>query len=102
VVPHLIHPERMAGVVLVGANYAGRGVVSISTAPERAQLPIRGLQGDRDAHLTALNAQWEMATTRAAQQRYRNIARTMLPNAPPGPFPDDVFNTVMNMRTSKP
>jgi hypothetical protein len=43
-------------------------VVNIATAPERAQLPIRGLQGDRDSHLTALNVQWEMATARAAQQ----------------------------------
>jgi hypothetical protein len=43
-------------------------------------------------HLTALNVQWEMATPRAAQQGYRNIARIMLPDAPHDPFPDGVFN----------
>jgi dienelactone hydrolase len=96
------HPERLAGVVLAGANYAGRGVTAISTAPERASLPIRGIQGDHDSHLAALNGQWEQATALAAHQGYGNIARTIIPNASHDSFPDYVFTELNSMRTSNP
>jgi hypothetical protein len=94
------HPERLAGAVLAGSNYAGRGVTTISTAPERVQLPIHGLQGNRDSHLTALNAQWEQATALAAQHGYRNITRTIIPSASHDPFPAQVFEEVTRMRTT--
>lgn len=101
---HLIftHPERLAGVVLAEPNYAGRGITAISTAPERAQLPIRGLQGDRDARLTTLNAQWQQATTLAAHHGYRNITRTLIPHAPHHPFPTQVFEALKHMRANSP
>jgi dienelactone hydrolase len=101
---HLIftHPERLAGVVLAGSNYAGRGVTTISTALERAQLPILGLQGDRDARLTALNVQWQKATTLAAQHGYRNITRTIIPHAPHDPFPARVFEALNHMHANIP
>lgn len=96
------HPERLAGVVLAGANYAGRGVTTISTASERVDLPIRGLQGDHDTHLTALNEQWEQAISVAARQGYTNIARTIIPNASHDPFPDQVFTELKRMHISNP
>jgi dienelactone hydrolase len=96
------HPERLAGVVLADANYAGRGVTVISTAPERGYLPIRGIQGDHDSHLAALNEQWEQATALAAQHGYRNITRTIIPNASHDPFPNQVFTELNSMRTSNP
>lgn len=96
------HPECLAGAVLVGANYAGRGVTTISTAPERAQLPIYGLQGDRDARLMALNEQWQQATALAAQHGYRNITRALIPHAPHDPFPARVFEALTQMRANIP
>jgi dienelactone hydrolase len=95
------HPERLAGVVLAGANYAGRGVTTISSAPERVQLPIQGLQGNRDSHLTALNAQWEQATTLAAHHGYRTITRAIIPDAPHDPFPAHVFEALKRMLDSR-
>jgi len=94
------HPERLAGAILVGANYAGRGVTTISTAPEREHLPIHGLQGDRDSRLAALNAQWEQATTLAAQHGYRSITRAIIYGAAHDPFPVRVFEELNRIRTS--
>jgi hypothetical protein len=58
------------------------------------------LQGDRDAHLTALNVQWQHATTLAAQHGYRAITRTIIPHAPHDPFPARVFAALNRMRTN--
>jgi pimeloyl-ACP methyl ester carboxylesterase len=96
------HPERLAGVVLGGPNYAGRGITSISSAPERVQLPIQGLLGNRDSHFTALNVQWEQATMLATQHGYLNITRVILPDAAHDPIPAQVFEALNRMRNSTP
>ncbi|MBA3943363.1 MAG: hypothetical protein H0X37_02235 [Herpetosiphonaceae bacterium] len=85
------HPERLAGAVLAGANYAGRGVGVISDAPQRQQLPIKALQGDRDPLLAALDEQWARAKQLADQHGYQNISRDMIAGAGHDPFPSRVF-----------
>ena len=96
------YPECLAGVVVAGPNFAGRGISTISSAPERVQLPIQGLQGNQDSHLMALNAQWEQATMLATQHGYCNITRVILPEALHDPFPAQVFEALNRMRTSTP
>lgn len=95
------HPERLAGVVLAGANYAGRGIATISCVSERRHLPIRGLQGARDSRLMALNTQWQQAATLAAAHGYTNLVRSIIPNAAHSPFPKEVFTELIHMRRSK-
>ncbi len=85
------HPERLAGAVLAGANYAGRGITAVSNAPERQQLRIKALQGDRDPLLAALNEQWNSAKGLADQHGYQNISRDVIAGSGHDPFPGRVF-----------
>ncbi|MBV9867076.1 MAG: dienelactone hydrolase family protein [Abitibacteriaceae bacterium] len=82
----LMHPELLAGAVPAAANFLGRGVTTFSTAPERAQLPIHALQGDKDPYLTALNRQWDNAEQTARAHGYQNISRTIIAGAGHSPF----------------
>ena len=84
------HPDRLAGAVLAGANYAGRGITAVSDVPERERLPIKALQGDHDPLLAALNEQWSRAKQLADQHGYQNISRDVIAGGH-SPFPDRVF-----------
>ena len=85
------HPELLAGAAPAAGNYRGRGVNTISDAPERVQVPIHAFQGDRDPHLTALNEQWDSASALAREHGYQNIIRTMVPGAGHSAFPEQVI-----------
>jgi len=86
------HPERLAGAVLAGANYAGRGITTISTAPQRVHLPIKAFQGESDPLVGALTQQWEQAAQQARAHGYTNLSREIITGARHTPFPDQVFS----------
>jgi len=87
----LTHPERLAGAVLANANYAGRGVTTISTAPERIHLPINAFQGDRDPVFGVLNQQWATAAAQARAHGYTNLSHEIVTGGKHAPFPKQVF-----------
>src|SRR5262249_2168855 len=91
------HPERLAGAVLAGANYAGRGITTISTAPQRVQLPIKAFQGESDPLAVALTQQWEAAAQQARAHGYTNLSREIITSAGHTPFPDQVFSYLANV-----
>ncbi len=86
----LKHPEMLGGAVLAAANY-GNGTDTFSSAPERASLPIKGLQGTADSGLAGANAQWAQALAVAKEHGYLNLSRDMINGAPHSPFPDQVY-----------
>lgn len=92
------HPELLAAAAPAAGNYLGRGVTSLSTAPERVQLPIHAFQGEQDPYLTHLNEQWEHAQKQAADAGYKNVSRTMVPKAGHNPFAGEIvayFSTLL-------
>lgn len=94
----LTHPELLAGAIPAAGNFIGRGITTISDAPERAQLPIHAFQGDKDPHLVPLNRQWTNAEQTARAHGYGNINRTIVPGAGHSPFPNECiafFSTLL-------
>jgi predicted esterase len=71
------HPEKLAAASPTGANFTLSG--EISRAPERAQLPVKAFQGEKDKYLNMLNAQWARAKGLCDQNGYRNVCREMVP-----------------------
>ena len=86
------HPELLAGAAPAAANYIGRGISEVSKAPERTQLPIRGFQGTKDGNIVHLDPQWEAAEKQATAAGYRNVTRTMVPNAGHTPLAREVLD----------
>ncbi len=72
------HPEAVRGAALICPNYLGRWVDEsrISSAPERAQLPIRNFVGSKDPLCVAghpIYTQMEKAISVAAARGYENV-----------------------------
>jgi hypothetical protein len=91
------HPEQLAGAALAAANYAGRGITTISIDPARVHLPIKAFQGDADIYLASLNTQWAAALSTAIANGYQNISRDIIHGQGHSPFPSEVlafFNSV--------
>ena len=86
------HPELLAGAVLAAGNYIGRGITTISRAPERTRLPIIEFQGDADPSVVPLTNQWENAQQVARSNGYQNLTRTIVPGASHGPFPEKAMD----------
>mgnify|MGYP001549230763 CR=1 FL=1 len=85
------HPELLAGVAPVDANYTGRGVRSVSTDSSRATLPIRSFQGDRDPHRPSLDTQWNHAEVVAESHGYGKLSRVIVPGGLHERMPERVF-----------
>ncbi len=85
------HPELLAGAAPTAANYQGRGITTISAAPERALLAVRAFQGDGDPGLDALTDQWTQAVATAQAHGYTRVARTIVPGRGHSPFPTEVL-----------
>ena len=75
------HPEAVRGAVLVCPNYLGRWVdeARVSSAPERAALPIRNFIGSKDelcAPGTPIYTQMQKAISVAEAHGYKNVSLT--------------------------
>ncbi|HSD46424.1 MAG TPA: hypothetical protein VLB87_07360, partial [Pyrinomonadaceae bacterium] len=75
------HPEAVRGAVLVCPNYLGRWVdeARVSTAPERAALPIRNFVGSKDelcAPGNPIYTQMQKAISVAEAHGYKNVSLT--------------------------
>ncbi|HJZ82135.1 MAG TPA: hypothetical protein VKD91_17375, partial [Pyrinomonadaceae bacterium] len=77
------HPEMVRGAALVCPNYLGRWVDEgrISSAPERAALPIRNFVGTKDelcAPGHPIYTQMQKATSVAEAHGYKNVSLTQV------------------------
>jgi len=75
------HPEAVRGAVLVCPNYLGRWVDEghISSAVERAQLPIRNFVGTKDELCvpgSPIHTQMQRAASLAEAHGYKNVSLT--------------------------
>ena len=75
------HPEAVRGAVLVCPNYLGRWVdeARVSSAPERAALPIRNFVGSKDelcAPGNPIYTQMQKAISVAEAHGYKNVTLT--------------------------
>ena len=75
------HPEAVRGAVLICPNYLGRWVdeAHISSAAERARLPIRNFIGTRDEMCvpgSPIYTQMQKATSVAEAHGYKNVSLT--------------------------
>ena len=73
------HPEGVRGAVLICPNYLGRWVDEghISSAPERAGLPIRNFVGTKDELCvpgSPIYTQLQKATSLAGSHGYKNVS----------------------------
>ena len=73
------HPEAVRGAALVCPNYIGRWVddAHISSAPERAALPIKNFVGTKDTLCSAgspIYTQMQAAMTLAQSHGYKNVS----------------------------
>jgi len=73
----LTHPEMLAAAAPACPNFAG--VERVSEAPERARLPIRVFQGEKDPYLEMLESQWELARETCERYGFRAPSRERLP-----------------------
>jgi hypothetical protein len=79
------HPEALRGAALVCPNYLGRWVDNehISTAPERANLPIRNFVGTNDTMCSPgqpIYTQMQNAMTLAGAHGYKNVSLVRVEN----------------------
>jgi poly(3-hydroxybutyrate) depolymerase len=44
----LMHPEKLAAAATTGGNFTNRCIGTISSAPERVSLPVKGFRGDQE------------------------------------------------------
>ncbi|HJV89992.1 MAG TPA: hypothetical protein VJ623_06785 [Holophagaceae bacterium] len=92
------HPERWAGVAPVSPNFAGRWLSSRnwSTAPERAQVPVRvffcgTLRGSENLGRAAWLQQTQEAIRQAQAHGFGPIPVQVLPGQPHGPQAEAVL-----------
>jgi dienelactone hydrolase len=84
------HPELFAGAVLASGNCIGRGVTTISQAPERIQLPIHGVYGEKD-YPGYFDKQWPYGKQLARDHGYQNISEEVVPGGGHWFYPDQVL-----------
>lgn len=97
------HPERLRAAAPVCPNYAGRWVEEsrISTAPERASLPIRCFYGAKDEMFSKSHpifAQWARAKSIAREHGFKNISQEIAPGKGHEPLAGEVlayFNSLL-------
>jgi poly(3-hydroxybutyrate) depolymerase len=95
----LMHPEELAGSATSCGNFNGRCVSKVSSAAERADLPIRGFQGELDEHRQGLEGQFARAKEVAIAHGYRNISFEVVKGAGHVPLADQVlayFSSVLS------
>lgn len=85
------HPEKLAGAALAASNFHGRGITTISSAPERIHLPIKAFQGDKDVNYDQLIQQWGDAKKLADANGYQNLSNEIIAGSDHQPFTDQVF-----------
>ena len=85
------HPEKLAGAALAAGNFHGRGISTVSSAPERANLPVKGFQGDQDQNYSQLAHEWSDAKKLADANGYQNISYQIIAGADHQPFANQVF-----------
>lgn len=89
-----LHPDRLAGAASSAGNFVGRGLESrtISTAPERASLPVREIIGSQDgSYQAALWPQWQNAQALARANGYGNLSEQVVPGQPHTPLVAEVM-----------
>ena len=95
----LMHPERLAGAATSCGNFNGRCVSKVSSAAERATLPVRGFQGELDEHRQGLEGQFARARDLATGHGYSNISFEVVRGTGHLPLADQVlayFSSVLS------
>lgn len=89
----LLHPDRLAGAASSAGNFVGRGLAgrTISTAPERATLPVREVIGSQDGYYQNLWSQWQNAQALAKANGYGNLSEQIVPARPHTPLIAEVM-----------
>jgi clostripain len=92
-----LHPERLRGAALSGANYNGRCVTrevekpaEFSRAPERERLPVKLFEGADDPALDS--PQPLLAMRLAVEHGYRNLSRVTVADTGHDPMPGPVLD----------
>ncbi len=82
------HPEKLAAAAPACPNFYHSRVMTkdgqfgdkvLSTAAERATLPVTVFQGEKDKYLDILTPQWEQASALAARMGWAAVTRRMIP-----------------------
>jgi poly(3-hydroxybutyrate) depolymerase len=96
----LQRPERLAAAAVTCGNYKGRCMTeeSFSKAQDRAELPVKGLQGALDPVRTPLEGQFQDGRAAAEQHGYRNISYEVVPETGHDPFARRVLEYFDSLR----
>ena len=94
----LMRPEKLLGAATTGGNFKNRCITSVSNAPERVDLPVKGFLGETDEARVALAEQFNDANKLANANGYKHISFEVIKGRDHNPLPDEVlayFNSLL-------
>ena len=93
-------PDAFRAAAMASPNFAWRGVTTVSTAPERASLPVHVFTASREEYIRYIDVQWKKASSALAEHGFAAAGRTVIDDARHDRRADEVLAFFDSVRTS--